>query len=153
MDHIFFIHDLQKLLKKHKIFLSGKLRISSNKKSQGILFSEVDGDGIVKDTMGPFLYFRKEEFSDESTHKTFKIKTVIVDKDRLLANGVISPIDGKTAFHNRQDWANHLKANDCVEIGNDFNKSHEKRKPIEGDFDCRKELTKVTHQVMEKYGH
>lgn len=82
-----------------------------------------------------------------------KGRMVIQDKDILLKNGVISPLDGKTAFHNRKDWANHLKANGCVEIGNDFNNSTKKQKEIVGDFDCRNELGKATYQVMEKYGN
>lgn len=80
-------------------------------------------------------------------------KIGILDKDKLLANGVVSPLDGKTAFHNRREWANHLKANGCVEIGNDFNNSTKKKREIHGDFDCREELGKATYQVMEKYGH
>lgn len=79
-------------------------------------------------------------------------KITLQDKDILLKDGVVSPLDGKTAFHNRHDWADHLKRNDCVEIGNDFNNS-KPRTEIRGDFDCRKELSQATHQVMEKYGH
>lgn len=77
----------------------------------------------------------------------------LMDKDKLLANGILSPLDQKTAFHNRKDWGEHLKRNGCVEIGNDLNKATEKKREIKGDFDCRAELGKVTHQVMEKYGH
>lgn len=80
------------------------------------------------------------------------LKITLQDKDVLLRNGVISPLDGKTAFHNRREWAEHLKLNNCVEIGNDFNNA-KPRTEIRGDFDCRKELAQVTHQVMEKYGH
>ena len=82
-----------------------------------------------------------------------KINTTIMDKDKLLANGIISPLDMKTAFHNRRDYADHLKRNGCVEIGNDFNKSTEKKREIKGDFDVRAELSEATHRVMEKYGH
>lgn len=80
-------------------------------------------------------------------------KISILDKDKLLANGVLSPLDMKTAFHNRRDYADHLKRNGCVEIGNDFNKSTEKKREIKGDFDCHSELSEATHRVMEKYGH
>lgn len=81
------------------------------------------------------------------------IKITLLDRDKLLANGIVSPLDQKTAFHNRRDWGEHLKRNDCVEVGNDFNKSTEKKREIKGDFDCRKELAQATHQVMEKYGY
>lgn len=80
------------------------------------------------------------------------LKITLQDRDVLLKDGVISPLDGKTAFHNRRDWADHLKRNDCVEIGNDFNNA-KPRTEIRGDFDCRKELSQATHQIMEKYGH
>lgn len=79
-------------------------------------------------------------------------RIAIMDRDVLLKNGVTSPIDPKQSFTNRRDWAEHLKRNDCVEIGNDFNNAVP-RKEIRGDFNCREELSKVTHQVMEKYGH
>lgn len=77
----------------------------------------------------------------------------LMDKDKLLANGILSPLDQKSAFHNRKDWGEHLKRNGCVEVGNDLNKATEKKREIKGDFDVRAELSKVTHQVMEKYGH
>ncbi len=74
-------------------------------------------------------------------------------RDKLLENGVISPLDGKTVFLNRYDWSEHLKRNGCVEIGNDFNNAVNKKRETEGDFNCRAELAKVTHQVAEKYGY
>lgn len=80
-------------------------------------------------------------------------KMSILDKDKLLANGVLSPLDMKTAFHNRRDYADHLKRNGCVEIGNDFNNSTKKDREIKGDFDVRAELAKTTHEVMDKYGY
>lgn len=85
--------------------------------------------------------------------ETSKVKTVIMDKDRLLRDGVLSPLDQKSTFHNRQAWGEHLKANDCVEVGNDLNNATQKKREIRGDFDCRAELTQATQQVMEKYGH
>lgn len=80
-------------------------------------------------------------------------KITICDRDKLLANGVLSPLDQKTAFHNRKDWAEHLKRNDCVEFGNDFNKSTEKKREIKGDFNCYKELAQATNQIADKYGY
>ena len=77
----------------------------------------------------------------------------LVDRDFLLKDGVLSPLDQKSAFHNRHDWAEHLKRNGCVEIGNDFNNATQKKREVVGDFDCRRELAQATHQVMEKYGH
>lgn len=77
-----------------------------------------------------------------STHIT------IVDRDKLLANGVLSPLDHQTYFTNRKDWADHLKANGCVEIGNDYNNSIKNNREVKGDFDCRKELAQATHQIL-----
>ena len=89
----------------------------------------------------------------ESREYSKSLKISILDKDKLLANGVLSPLDMKTAFHNRRDYADHRKRNRCVEVGNDFNNSTKKKRQIEGDFDCRAELSQATHQIMEKYGH
>lgn len=77
----------------------------------------------------------------------------IMDADKLLKDGVLSPLDMKTAFTNRRDYADHLKRNGCVEIGNDFNNSANKKREIKGDFDCRNDLAQATHQIAEKYGH
>lgn len=90
---------------------------------------------------------RKQAYSNKS-----KFNITISDRDVLLKNGVTSPIDPKQAFTNRREWAEHLKRNDCVEIGNDYNNAKPPTE-IKGDFNCRKELSQATHQVMEKYGH
>lgn len=81
------------------------------------------------------------------------VNTILQDRDILLKDGILSPLDQKTAFHNRRDWNEHLKRNGCVEIGNDYNNSTQKKSEIKGDFNCRQELGKATYQVMEKYGH
>lgn len=72
----------------------------------------------------------------------------IIDKDKLLKDGVVSPLDQKTYFTNRKAWGEHLKANGCVEIGNDYNNSTRKKREIKGDFDCRRELAHATQQVL-----
>lgn len=72
----------------------------------------------------------------------------IVDRDVLLKDGVLSPIDQKTAFHNRKDWNDHLKRNNCVELGND----RQPKRELQGNFNCRKELAQATRQVLEKQG-
>lgn len=77
----------------------------------------------------------------------------LMDRDVLLKDGILSPLDMKTAFHNRRDWADHLKRHDCVEVGNDLNNSTLKKREIKGDFDCRAELAQATHQIADKYGH
>lgn len=81
-----------------------------------------------------------------------KSKITVMDHDILLKDGVKSPLDQKTYFTNRQRWKDHLKANGCVEIGNDFNDA-KPRTEVRGDFDCRKELSQAVYQVMEKHGH
>lgn len=90
---------------------------------------------------------------DARIRKSTASKITICDRDKLLANGVLSPIDNKTHFSNRRDWNNHLKANDCVEIGNDFNSAREVPGQLRGDYDIRSDLAKATHEVMDKYGH
>lgn len=108
---------------------------------------------IAGDETESFIAAMRMICAREDQRISKKSKISIMDKDKLLANGVLSPLDMKTAFHNRVDYADHLKRNGCVEVGNDFNKSTEKKREIKGDFDVRAELSKVTHQVMDKYGH
>lgn len=91
-------------------------------------------------------YNRKQSYSPSH-------KMTIFDRDKLLADGILSPIDRKTAFSNRKDWAEHLRANGCVEIGNDFNNAKEIPGKLRGDFDVRDDLGRATYQVMEKHGH
>ena len=81
-----------------------------------------------------------------------KGKIVVRDADILLKDGIKSPLDQKSVFTNRKDWAEHLKRNGCVEIGNDYN-NKKPSKEIHGDFDCRKELAQAVNQVADKYGH
>lgn len=81
------------------------------------------------------------------------IKISLLDKDKLLTNGVVSPLDQKSVFHNRADWGDHLKRNGCVEIGNDYGDSTKKKREIKGDFDCRDALGQAVQQVGEKYGY
>lgn len=158
MNRDAFTGDLDVLLKKHRIWLSGTLKIRSLDNDWDETTSRcsiVDEDGAFpyKDTDGPFLALTVLQKPRENTFSARNINVTIMDKDKLLANGVLSPLDMKTAFHNRRDYAEHLKVNGCVEIGNDFNKSTEKKREIKGDFDCRNELAKATHKVMEKYGN
>jgi len=92
------------------------------------------------------------EFNRAQPKPVSNAPVTISMRDKLLENGVISPLDGKTAFHNRHSWAEHLKKNGCVEIGNDFNNATQKKREIKGDFDCRDELGRATYQIAEKYG-
>lgn len=89
--------------------------------------------------------------SERIQGKSLGSKVTLMDKDILLTNGVESPITGE-AFLNRMDWNNHLKANGCVEFGNDLN-SAKPRTDIRGDFNCREELGKAVYQVAEKHGN
>lgn len=158
MDRDLFVADLKKVLKKHKVWLSGAIKIREIKsvwdeKTAECMITDENGCFPYKDTSGPFINFNIIPLEIKNSFSNRKVSTVIMDRDKLLANGVLSPLDQKTAFHNRKDWGEHLKANGCVEIGNDFNNSTEKKREIKGDFDCREELAKATHQVMEKYGN
>jgi hypothetical protein len=157
---LLFTRDLQKLMQKHGCYLLGNHRISTDEIiNSTTLACEVTAEiavqsGIhtITDRSGPFIIVnadRKEIIP--SFYQGNKSHVSIMDKDRLLANGVVSPID-QTVFHNRRDWANHLKSHDCVEFGNDLNNA---KAPTEmrGDFNCREELGKATYQIMEKYGH
>lgn len=76
-------------------------------------------------------------------------RTTIQDKDVLLHNGVYSPADGKT-YSNRRAWNEHLRARNLVEVGNDFNKAHEKPRELKGNFNCREALTMATREVLTK---
>lgn len=158
MDQDLFVADLKKVLKRHKVWLSGTVKIREinggwDEKTAECIITEIINYGYARDTSGAFVNFNIIPVEVKNNFSNRKVSTVIMDRDKLLANGVLSPLDQKTTFHNRKDWGEHLKANGCVEIGNDFNKSIEKPREIKGDFDCRDELGKVTHQVMDKYGN
>lgn len=156
MNRDLFILDLQKVFKKHRVWLSGVVKIRDLKKfdeaTASCLIREENGLYPYKDVSGPFLGFYINPIEEEVKFDSKKVKTVIMDKDKLLANGVVSPLDQKSSFTNRQSWGEHLKANGCVEYGNDLN-NHKAPTEVRGDFDCRKELTEATHQVMGKHGH
>lgn len=156
MNRDAFLSDLKKVLKKHRIWLSGVLKIRDfalfDEKTSACEITEENGFYPYRDTSGPFIGFSIQPIEKPSDFTPTSVKTIIMDRDKLLANGVLSPLT-KEAFHNRTDWNNHLKANGCVEIGNDFNTAHEKPIELKGDFDCRKELGEATYQVLDKYGH
>lgn len=157
MDRDLFLVDLKKVLKKHRVWPSGSLRLrelngSWDEKTADALITESNGYPPYKDTSGPFINFSIIPIEIVGNCKSSKVNTVIIDKDVLLKDGIVSPLDGKTAFHNRREWGEHLKANGCVEYGNDMN-NHKAPTEVRGDFDCRKELAQATHQVMDKYGH
>ena len=157
MNRDIFLDELTALLNKHNAWLSGSVKIREiggwDASSATVEISETDGFPPYIDTSATFLKFNISPVEFITDFKADKSYVQIVDRDKLLSDGVLSPLDQKTAFHNRRDWGEHLKANGCVEIGNDFNKSTEKKREIKGDFDCRKELAQATHQVMEKHGH
>jgi len=153
-----FLGELTELLKKHKVWLSGSIRLRElnsewDEKTATCLITPTNGNHPYVDTSGPFINFSIIPVERVNNFSSTKVKTVIMDKDKLLRDGVLSPLDMKTAFHNRRDYAEHLKANGCVEIGNDFNKSTEKKREIKGDFDCRAELAQAVNQAQDKYGN
>lgn len=155
IENTTFLSDLEKVLKKHGVWLSGVIRLKDmtpdwDKKTASSKLIDIADYGHAMDKTGPFIKFSVSQVEKPSMYKAVAVRTVLMDKDKLLAEGVKSPIT-KQSFSNRRDWNNHLKANGCVEIGNDFNNAHQKPIPLKGDFDCTKELSEATHQVMEKY--
>lgn len=156
-SHNALLMDIQKVLKKHRAWLSGSLKIRTLNSDK---WDELTADcsvcdeldfGYAKDKSGPFLKFSIQEQPPKITFSARASKTVIMDKDHLLKDGILSPID-KKAFHNRREWNDHLKRNGCIELGTEANKLTGK-KPLEGDFNCRKELSEVVERVSQKYGH
>jgi len=73
----------------------------------------------------------------------------IINKDKLFAEGVKSPIDGNT-YTTRAAWNIHLKDNGCVEVGNDWNKSVPVKKTIEGDFNNRSDISRSIQELRSK---
>lgn len=152
-DLVVFTKELKKLMDKHGLFLCG--RVSTQEKSENEVYSLDIKDRWTSGSyveIGPFLIGYIDSAPSITDYSIKKKSFSVMDKDKLLANGVVSPLDGKTAFHNRRDWADHLKRNGCVEFGNDLNNA-KPREEVRGDFNVRDELGKATHQVMEKYGH
>lgn len=155
MNQDTFLSDLKKLLNKHNLWFSGTVKIREigvwDAKTANVEICDVANYGYARDTSGPMMNFNINQVAIESSFSPKIVRTVIMDKDKLLANGVVSPLT-QESFHNRADYKDHLKRHGCVEIGNDFNNA-KMRTEIHGDFDCRKELSQATHQVMEKYGN
>lgn len=157
MDRDLFLNDLKKVFKKHKVWPSGSVKLREigsewDEKTAEVIISDEHGVFPYKDKSGPFIDFSIIPVEKANNFSGAKVKTIIMDKDKLLADGILSPLDQKSAFHNRREWAEHLKANNCVEYGNDLN-NHKAPTEVRGDFDCRKELAQATHQIMDKYGH
>lgn len=107
---------------------------------------------ITNDEGDNFIKAMKIGQRCEDNRNTKTLKITLMDKDKLLANGVKSPIN-KKSFTNRREWKEHLKANGCVEVGNDFNNAKEVAGKLRGDYDVRDDLGKATYEVMAKYGH
>ena len=73
---------------------------------------------------------------------------VVFNHDKLLHDGVKSPVDGKM-YTSRKTWGDHLKAHNCREVGNDWNNKLPQRE-LRGDFNVRPELERVAHQILNK---
>lgn len=148
-----FASELKKLLKKHNIWVSGTLRVRDLKefdeKTANCEVLDFLNYGYATDSQGPFIRFGINEKKSTIEHVFSASKLVVMDTDKLLRDGVKSPIDG-SIHGNRAGYKDHLKRHGCVEIGNDFNNA-KPRSEVRGDFNCREELTKATHQVMDKY--
>ncbi len=72
------------------------------------------------------------------------------NNDKLLDNGVRSPVDGRV-YSNKKTWRDNLKAHGCVEVGNDLNNA-KPRSEIRGDYNVRQELARATYEVLNKQG-
>lgn len=153
-----FTTELKKLMDKHGCYLVGNIKVkitSDDRLDLTTYLCEVAeaidcGMGIF-DRMGPFLIGHANQKISHSNFDAKKSNITVLMADKLLENGVLSPIN-QEAFHNRREWKEHLKANNCVEFGNDLNNA-KPRSDVRGDFNCREELGKATYEIMEKYGH
>lgn len=149
-----FLPELEALLKKYDILLQGRLRILSPerfKDKQSIEHKETISYGMITDRTGPFLVFDAEEKEAVNGVSKTPLRLTIMDKDKLLRDGVSSPCDGKT-YHNRLTWNEMLKRNNCVEIGNDYNNQIGKPSELKGDFNTRKALKDALCEVKAKNG-
>lgn len=70
----------------------------------------------------------------------------IIDKDKPIHGGMRSTVDGKV-YSSRQQWDEHLKRNGCrqLEAG-----EGSKPLPLQGRYNCRKELTEATREALRK---
>lgn len=75
---------------------------------------------------------------------------IVSDRDISFKEGhIFSHADGKH-YPNRKAWEDHLKRNNCFEVGNEYNKKDIRDRKIRGNFDCRKELTEATKQILSR---
>ncbi len=77
-----------------------------------------------------------------------KIAAQIADKDISFKKDHVFSHADQQYYPNRQAWENHLKANNCFEVGNEYNKKDIRDRKIRGNFNCHKELTEATKQVL-----
>lgn len=148
-----FSREIVKLMKKHNCYIVGNVRLKLDDDFTDYTCEPVQDIkyGLITDR-GNFLSCSYQEKREESSFNPISSKITLMDKDKLLANGILSPIDQKSAFHNRRDWADHLKQHNCVEFGNDLNNA-KIRSDIRGDYNVREELGKATYEVASKYGY
>lgn len=62
---------------------------------------------------------------------------------------IFSHADGKR-YSNRHSWEDHLKATNCFEVGNEYNKKDISQRKLRGNFNPRKELSQATHEVLNR---
>lgn len=67
------------------------------------------------------------------------------NKEVCFGSPVKSPVDGKH-YSSRKQWDNHLKANQCHEVGNDP-AGYRKHEGIRGDFDTKKDIAQVLNKM------
>lgn len=78
-----------------------------------------------------------------------RVRMSVGNRDVCFGDPVKSVVDG-THHTSRQRYNEHLKANGCVEIGNDSGYGKPKKREIQGDFNVRKELAEATREVLSK---
>lgn len=71
----------------------------------------------------------------------------IWDKEANFKNPVQSPVDGKH-YTNSTEWKNHLKRNNCVEMGNDA--PREAPREIRGDFACKEQVAEAMKRLRDR---
>lgn len=133
-----FINEVRSLCESHGLFLDGKLRVRQGKEWDGDTFSITHKDeidyGYAKDSTGPFICFSINKLTKLTDFEGKKVNMQIVDKDKLLRDGVKSMADGKI-YGNRHEYNEHLKRNGFIEVGDQA--PTKPNREVRGDFEVR----------------
>lgn len=151
-----FTKEFRQLCEKHKVLLAGRLNILNQERyienSHSIEYKEIIEYGLITDRTGPFLILSGQLKPNKPIIFSKGKAVIIIDKDKPLAAGVVNPLDGQK-YDTRHKWDETLKQNGChqAETSAPDNRAV-KPEDMKGDFNCRKELTLATREVLEKQG-